>query len=279
MASRDIYADRLGRHAIEAKRLDEQFRIITEALGWLLHPLVANNLGEAPRIADFATGTGLFLLLLSELYPGARLDSYDISSAMFLSDKNVQLSVAKAKDPLPANLHGVYDVIHIRFLSVAMEPDDWKLVLRNMVPLLKPGGVIQWTEPDFSTVQYLGGEPDSTTSTMTKLSLMFRSGGLQQRFSHGWSTLPTIMERCGLRVERDVVSSDRVVASRRVLTENALVAMLGFARMLAAKQTMESGQPELTASQIETMKASAMKEIESGCYVRYDVHTAIGFKP
>ncbi len=47
---------------------------------------------------------------------------------MFFSDKNVQLSVANAKEPLPPELHGVYDVVHILHLIAGMEPDDWKRV-------------------------------------------------------------------------------------------------------------------------------------------------------
>ncbi|KAL8723628.1 MAG: hypothetical protein Q9225_000071 [Loekoesia sp. 1 TL-2023] len=253
--------------------MDEQFQIITGALGWLLHPLVARSLGNFPSIANFATGTGLFLRLLSESYPGARLDGYDLSPAMFLSDKTVKLSVADAKEPLPAELHGVYDVVHIRYLIAGMEPDDWEPVLRNMLQLLKPGGAIQWEEPALSQVQHLRGEPSSRTATMTRMSLMFRRGPLQQRFSHGWSTLPAIMERCGLRVETDVVSSDRVVDARRALTENGLVALLGFARMMAAKQAPGA----MSTEEIEEMEKEAIKEIESGCYVRYDVHTAVGF--
>jgi len=245
------------------------------ALGWILHPSVARNLGDSPSIADFATGTGLFLRSLSTSYPGARLDGYDISPAMFVSDNNVTLSVANAKEPLPAELHGVYDVVHIRYLIAGMEPDDWQLVLLNMLQLLKPGGAIQWEEPALSQVQHLRGGPSSTTATMTRMSLMFRSGVLQQRFSQGWSTLPAIMEKCGLRVETDVVSSDRVVDTRRALTENGLVALLGFARMLAAKQAPGA----ISTAQIQEMEGAAIREIESGCYVRYDVHTAIGFKP
>lgn len=194
---------------------------------------------------------------------------------MFLSDKKVTLSVANAKKALPAGLHGVYDVVHIRYLIAGMEPDDWQLVLRNMLQLLKPGGAIQWEEPALSQVQHLRGEPSSRTATMTKMSLMFRSGPLQQRFSHGWSTLPAIMEKCGLRVETDVVSSDRVVESRRALTENGLVALLGFARLRAAKQAPGA----ISMAEIEEMEGAAIQEIESGCYVRYDVHTAVGFKP
>ena len=194
---------------------------------------------------------------------------------MFFPDKNVNLSIANAKEPLPAELHGVYDVVHIRFLIAGMEPDDWEPVLRNVLQLLKPGGAIQWVEPAMSQVQHLRGEPNSMTATMTRLSLMFRSGPLQHRFSQGWSTLPAIMQQCGLRVETDVVSSDRVVETRRALTENGLVALLGFARMMAAKKAPGA----MSMEEIEETERAAIKEIESGCYVRYDVYTAVGFKP
>lgn len=194
---------------------------------------------------------------------------------MFLASDKVTLSVANAKEPLPTELHGVYDVVHIRYLIAGMEPDEWEPVVRNMLQLLKPGGAIQWEEPALSLVQHLRGEPDSMTATMTKLSLMFRSGPLQQRFSHGWSTLPAIMEKCGMRVERDVVSSDRVVESRKALTENGLVALLAFARMMAAKQAPGA----MSTEEIDEAEHAAKREMESGCYCRYDVHTAVGFKP
>ncbi|KAL8728581.1 MAG: hypothetical protein Q9166_005314 [cf. Caloplaca sp. 2 TL-2023] len=194
---------------------------------------------------------------------------------MFLHDKNVKLSVADAKTPVPSELYGIYDVVHIRYLIAGMEPDDWEPVLCNMLKLLKPGGAIQWEEPALSQVQHLRGQPNSTTATMTKLSLHFRSGPLQQRFSHGWSTLPAIMGKHGLRVETDIVSSDRVVETRRALTENGLVALLGFERMMAARQAPGA----VSTTQIEEMERRAIIEIESGCYVRYDIHTVVGFKP
>ena len=144
-----------------------------------------------------------------------------------------------------------------------------------MLQLLKPGGAIQWEEPALSQMQHLRGEPSSMTATMTQLSLMMGSGPLQERFSHGWSTLPHIMERCGLRIEKDVVSSDRVVEMRRALTENGLGALMGFARMMAATQAPGA----MSMAQLKEMESAAIKIIESGCYIRYDVHTAIGFKP
>jgi len=89
MADKDIYAERLGRHATEAQRMDQQFRIsnhrvrsrikrpqiprhtkVTPQRSRMeLNPSVARILGDSPSIADFATGTGLSLRLLSESLP------------------------------------------------------------------------------------------------------------------------------------------------------------------------------------------------------------------
>ena len=79
---------------------------------------------DSPSIADIATGTGLFLRELARSYPGARLDGYDISSELFVADKNINLSVADAKQPFPNELHSVYDVVHIRYLIAWMQPGD-----------------------------------------------------------------------------------------------------------------------------------------------------------
>ncbi|KAL8675790.1 MAG: hypothetical protein Q9186_007604, partial [Xanthomendoza sp. 1 TL-2023] len=245
------------------------------ALGWILHPSVARRLGDSPSIADVATGTGIFLRSLADSYPRARLDGYEISSEMFVANETVNLSVANAKEPFPAELHGVYDLVHIRWLIAGMAPEDWEPVLHNMLQLLKPGGAIQWVEPAASQLRYVRGEPGSKTSTMTKVLSIFRDGLVQQWLSQGWSTLPAIMEKCGLEVETDVVSSDRLVEARRALTENSLVAFMNFVRMMATKQAPGAMSP----TQVDEMEAEIAKEVESGGYVTYDLHTAVGFKP
>jgi hypothetical protein len=45
--------------------------------------------------------------------------------------------------------------------------------------------------------------------------------------------------------------------------------------MMAAEQAAGA----MSTAQVEEMEGAAIKEIESGCYIRYDVHTAVGFKP
>ncbi|KAI9717490.1 MAG: hypothetical protein M1828_007190 [Chrysothrix sp. TS-e1954] len=276
MSKQDLYAESMGRDATEAQRMDQQFQIITGALGWTLHPSIVPILGDSPNIADFATGTGLFLRSLAESYPAARLDGYDVSSNMFEANcKNVKLSIADVNQPVPSELHGIYDLVHVRYLIAGMQPDDWEPALRNLLQLLRPGGVIQWEEPALSQTQHLRARPESSTSTMRKMMLSFIKGPLHDQLCHGWSTLPEIMERCGLRVETDVVSSDRHVETRRMLTENGMVALFGYARLMASKHAPGA----MSMDQIKELEVDAIKEVESGCYVRYDIHTAVGFNP
>ena len=156
-----------------------------------------------------------------------------------------------------------------------MEPNEWEPVLKNLLLALKPGGAIQWIEPAMSNVQHVRGRPESTTDTMTIMSWKFRPEVLQRRFENGWSTLPGLMKQIGLTVETDIVSSDRLPDGRRPLTENGLIALFA-----AAKRMSRAGTPgAMSEPKIQELEEKAWGDIESGCYVRYDVHTAVGFKP
>ena len=100
-----------------------------------------------PRIADLATGTGIFLQWMATHYQNAHLDGFDLSKNMWQADAVAGFTFADVKKPFPDGLHGTYDFVHIRYLIIAMAPEDWDVVLRNAIQLLKPGGVIQWEEP------------------------------------------------------------------------------------------------------------------------------------
>ncbi|KAI9660211.1 MAG: hypothetical protein M1831_003518 [Alyxoria varia] len=268
----DIYSNWLGRDVTETQRMDQH------ALGWLLHPLVARLLQSipTPRIADLATGTGIFLRWLAGDYRRAQLDGYDVSSDMWQSDGVADFSTADVKKPFPDDLHGSYDLVHIRYLIIAMAPEDWEVVLQNAIQLLRPGGVIQWEEPAMSQVQHVRGRPDSTCSTMTRLSLGFRTKKMQEQLTHGWSELPDLMKGQGLSdIYTDVTSSDRLPETRQALTENGRVALFGSLRMRSAKNLPGAVSNE----EIDRLEKLAIQDIASGCYVRYDIHTAVGFKP
>lgn len=193
---------------------------------------------------------------------------------MATSHPPIHLHVLDAKAPLPAHLHGVYDLVNVRYLSAGMEPEDWGPLLGNLLRGLRPRGAIQWTEPGISASQIVRSEPSSSTDALRQFNQLFRHPAMERRFASGWSTLPGLMEREGLKVEVDVVSSDRVPGRRQELAENGLVALVAAARKMAA-----AGVPgALEVDRIDELEAMARQDIESGAYPQYNLHTAVGFK-
>lgn len=109
-----------------------------------------------------------------------------------------------------------------------------------------------------------------------RLSALFRTETIERRYSHGWNELPVLMSGCGIsEVERDIVSSDREPGARKALTAVSLVVFLAFSWMLSEKNAPGA----MLLEELVSAEREAWEEIESGCYIRYDIHTAIGFRP
>ncbi|KAI2634468.1 S-adenosyl-L-methionine-dependent methyltransferase [Xylaria nigripes] len=275
----DSYADIMTRHDSDIQRLNNQFDIMSENIGYILHPTITATLPVNPSIADVATGTGVFLLRIRESYPEGDFLGLDISPAGFpepttLPD-NVTLSIQDVKKPIPEELHGKYDAVHVRMLVAAMLPTDWKLVVANLKQMLKPGGYLQWLECDFVGTKHLRWRLDSSVDSIQILGRAF-AATFQGRLQHGWNTLPAHMEAAGLcDVSRDIVSSDRLPETRERSTLNSTLAILSTLRLMAERK--EPGA--MTFEEIDALENRAYEDIKSGTYVRYDIHVIIGRKP
>ena len=248
-------------------------------IGYLLHPSVVKQMPTCPVIADIGTGTGLFLSKLAASYPGASLRGFDISSALFPPPEclpsNVTLSVMDVKQPPPEEECNRYDLVHVRLITAGMSPTDWDVAVRNLVKLLKHGAALQWEECNFLSVQHLRGMPDSTVATARFMGRLFRDA-LKEKFSYGWSSLPQIMVNEGLmHVDTDFLSSDRVTETREAMTRNGMAAIFGWANLMSMRNVPDS----LSKAKLEELEDRAYEDIKSGCYVRFDIHTSIGFKP
>ncbi|KAL2832767.1 S-adenosyl-L-methionine-dependent methyltransferase [Aspergillus pseudoustus] len=132
-------------------RLNLQHYWVEETLGYLLHPDIP--VADNAKIADIATGTGIWPISLSRRVPSTvQIDGFDITTAMFPPadwlPANVSLRTLDILKPLPDELRGVYDVVCIRYFGVLIRDNDPGFVLRNLVDMLKPGGYIQWVEAD-----------------------------------------------------------------------------------------------------------------------------------
>lgn len=188
---------------------------------------------------------------------------------------NVKLGIMDIKQPPPLEEHNRYDVVHVRLLVAAMNPPEWQTAVSNLIRLLKPGGALQWDEANFGGTMHLKGEPSSTISTIRFLGSLMGEA-LKERFSHGWNTLPHIMGSAGLiGVDKDVVSSDRVAETRKALTTDGTTALFAWLELML-KHGMSGSVP---MEELKRLEDQAQEDISSGCYVRYDIHIALGFKP
>ncbi|CAP99550.1 hypothetical protein E8E15_007179 [Penicillium rubens] len=276
---RDTYAENMQRDSTEGQRLDEQFHLLTENIGYLLHPSVRVKMHPQARVADIATGTAAFLRNLAPNWPDAILHGYDISTALYPPSRtlpsNVSLHILDARRDVPVSLWGQYDIVHVRLIAAGLAASEWGRIIRNLAKLLKPGGAMQWEECNFTNVRHLPGRPDSTIGAATTIGCMFLTA-MRPRFEHGWNRLAAEMRNAGLTdVHTEAVSADRVYDTRPRLTANGMRAMFGWARLHAAR-----GSPgALTMRQIDDLEQKAYTDIQSGCYVTFDIHVAWGFRP
>jgi trans-aconitate methyltransferase len=249
--------------------------IFPRNIGYVLHPETIAQLTPESRVADIGTGTGIFLEQLHVHHPETTLDGFDISTALFPAQSTLpsQISLRQLdiKQPIPQELQGQYDVVHVQMLAAGMLPSEWELVVRNVVLLLKPGGWLQWTECDFLGVKHLSGHPRATVETARRMGRAFRDA-LKERFGHGWNSLPVDMEAAGLAsIRTDLLSSDRIPETREKMTANGMQAILSWARRMAEPGTM-------TLEELNKAEAQAYEDIRSGCYVRFDVYVTRGRK-
>ncbi|KAL4994239.1 hypothetical protein BDV10DRAFT_189245 [Aspergillus recurvatus] len=62
--------------------------------------------------------------------------------------------------PVPEELCGRYDVATIQFFSLMVTDNDVGTLLGNLLSLVKPGGYLQWIEPDISASRAVSPRPD-----------------------------------------------------------------------------------------------------------------------
>lgn len=163
-------------------------------MGYDLHPAILNKLAKSKGtlcVADIATGTGIFLRHLSRqpLFSKAKLDGFDISTSQFPNandlPNNITLRTHDIKVPFPQEYHSRYDVIYIRLVCAALGGDEWTLVARNLMQLLKPGGVLQWVEYDlFSSGKIFNASPQSTRQYLQPFLDAFTKASMARHIWH-----------------------------------------------------------------------------------------------
>ncbi|KAL3440952.1 hypothetical protein BJX65DRAFT_314283 [Aspergillus insuetus] len=162
----------IGTNHDASARLNLQHYWATLTCGYLLHPDIP--VSKNARIADIATGTGIWPISLSLTLPSSvQLNGFDITDAQFPAREwlpaNVRLEKLDILAPIPEKLRGRYDVVAIRFFSLMVKDNDVGTLLGNLLSLLKPGGYLQWIEPDISASKAVSPRPDICSEASEEL--------------------------------------------------------------------------------------------------------------
>ncbi|XXH01932.1 hypothetical protein Hte_008295 [Hypoxylon texense] len=127
-------------------RLHLQHLLFQNTLGFLLEPRVQDSVSDAEelKLCDLHDE-------LSSKGVSAQLHGFDVNPVNFPAPAYLPSSVTLRKldvlaRPLPEEILGAYDVVHVRaFVSIVVK-EDLQPLLSTALALLKPGGWLQWEE-------------------------------------------------------------------------------------------------------------------------------------
>jgi hypothetical protein len=186
--------------------------------------------------------------------------------------------------PFPASEMGSFDVVAVRFVSVATTRAAWARAIENVMTLLKPGGWLQWIDScNFTLYNSVAGSSRAACQEIYDSLEPFRAKddiiiGMMMREAKNMRR-EDVFRKLGLTdVHEDVFSTDRLqdpeLQLREKGTRNALVCFLGTLQALVGVDG--NGWSE---ERIERLKVEAMKEVDEGVYHTLDQVCIVGRRP
>ncbi|ROW00293.1 hypothetical protein VMCG_07250 [Cytospora schulzeri] len=148
--------------------LQYQYYLWQDTFRFHLHPDIPPLAPDA-RIAEVATGTGIWLSDLSRQLPlTTQFHGLDISLEQLpprnLTPPNITHHQWDVFTPPPAELRGTFDVVHMRLVAVVIKDVKHPArILANVAQLLKPGGYLQWEEHYTADAKHLMADPLSAS--------------------------------------------------------------------------------------------------------------------
>lgn len=132
-------------------RLHLQHLLFQNTINFVLEPHVQAAVDGAKelRVADLGCGNGIWLSdldrELSKKGVSSKLDGYDVNEINFPAPAFLPETVTLKKldvfaKPLPEELIGAYDIVHVRALVSVISNSDLTPLLSTALALLKPGG-------------------------------------------------------------------------------------------------------------------------------------------
>lgn len=165
----------------------------------ILHPSIITDVSSSSttlsglRVADIGCANAVWLCDLHDSLSSKgstthRLDGYDINTLMFPPRHTLPAQIQLRElsvFSLPADLEGVYDVVHLRAFCSIVTRNDPSAIIAVVTRMLKPGGWVQWEETRVDKQTYAafslpsdGNSSDAVTaqSTETLIKTIFAGG-------------------------------------------------------------------------------------------------------
>lgn len=121
-------------------------------MGYILHPSIKSSIKDkqTPRILDLGTGTGIWAIEAGRAFRNAIIVGLDAADNQFPPPGTLPINISFAKynffDPVPAELAGTFDIVHLSFVNAALFRSGPDAIIKHVFELLKPGGWVQWRE-------------------------------------------------------------------------------------------------------------------------------------
>ncbi|SRR5579875_310100 len=141
--------------AAEIARLANQDRLFNE-----VHQLLPPGIPEDGRVLDLGCGAGAWCAEVAFQYPQMEVIGIDISEVLVNYSRasartqlldNARFEVMDVRKPL-AYEDGRFDLVNARFLSPVLHAEEWSAVVRQMVRVTRPGGIVRLIDTDGNTV-------------------------------------------------------------------------------------------------------------------------------
>lgn len=281
-----------GRNFKSSARLHLQHFLMQNTIGYLLEPAIEKSVvdsqqGQQLKIADLACGNGIWL---SELHSSltranlsAQLDGFDIHPVNFPDSAYLPASMSlKQLDilakPLPAELVGVYDIVHIRAFVSVIPDGNLTPVLSVASQLLKPGGFLQWEECRGDAFTVESPSPQISKTACDSVVQILKGGLRAKGIRNDWvDVLDTHLSQYGFQNTR-LLRHEKRKQDFKGWTDDYLMVWDELAVFFPSRSLEPNAQ--LTREAWLDLYAAAIKETEKGVVVHQGaVITAVGQKP
>lgn len=263
----------LGRTFSASSRLNLQHYLWKDAVGYNIHPDIPVQDHNDFRIADIGTGTGIWLIDVNRQLPSARLDGFDISPDQYPPKEwlpsTISLETMDVHKPIPHELRGKYDLVHVRLFITVVKKDDPSPILENLKAMLKPDGYLQWSEHNLATISV-----ESTKPGMKLGEVQFLVDHAKNAVPYGWpSTLGDDFAKQGFTK----VSHNRYPIkpdTRMIFTQMQF--MIGEEYSFVA---MDNSGPTASGPAHRRRIQEAAKEAKEGVAMHFIPEVTVGMKP